>query len=259
MAMTDVRIGDMPIANGLYYAKVGSQQTPLVLIHGAASSHLAFPPALRRMKERTVIALDLPGHGRSEGAGLRDVNAYAEAVVGLLDALEYEQCIILGHSMGGAIAQTIAYHHPERVAGMILLSTGARLPVNQSIIEGVLADKLNIATNINRWAWSPDADEALKQKAFEYLMTVPAQVIQDDYIACDAFDLRDKLTEIAIPTLILCGSIDKMTPPKFSKTLNDNLPQANYHLYDGAGHWLPLEQPQWVAQKISDWLAQCNL
>src|SRR5574341_24760 len=90
----------------LYYAKNAHFETakpPLILIHGAGSSHLDWPPELRRMKNYNVLALDLPGHGRSDEQGRTRIEDYAVAVLAFMDAFTLDRAVLVGHSMGGAI------------------------------------------------------------------------------------------------------------------------------------------------------------
>ncbi|TLN23779.1 alpha/beta fold hydrolase, partial [bacterium] len=95
----------MPIAAGIYYALVqgraaSSLHPPVILIHGAGSSHLCWPAALRRLPGCRVLALDLPGHGRSSGVGLQSLDALADRLVDFLEALGLYQAVFVGHSMG---------------------------------------------------------------------------------------------------------------------------------------------------------------
>ena len=106
---------------------------PLVLIHGAGGTHRHWPAELRRLPDRTVYALDLPGHGRSDGAGFSTVSAYREALFEFLEAEGLEKVVLAGHSMGGAVVQDFALHYGSRLAGMGL---GARLFVRLLMLFG---------------------------------------------------------------------------------------------------------------------------
>ncbi len=103
----------------IYYAESGSPENiPIVFIHGAGGNHLVWGFQRRAVADIAhVIALDLPGHGRSDSPGRNTIDGYRDVVLGLLDALKIERAVIDGHSMGGAIAQTLALTNPERVAG----------------------------------------------------------------------------------------------------------------------------------------------
>ncbi|HEX7562659.1 MAG TPA: alpha/beta fold hydrolase, partial [Bradyrhizobium sp.] len=127
----------------IYYAEHGRaadalRDQPLVFVHGAAGSHLVWGRQVRVLGEIThAVAIDLPGHGRSTLPGRNSIEDYGQVVLGLLDALGFERAVIVGHSMGGAIAQTLALSRPDRVAGLGLVGTGARLRVLPAIIDGL--------------------------------------------------------------------------------------------------------------------------
>jgi pimeloyl-ACP methyl ester carboxylesterase len=245
----------------LYYARTNAAEPvipPLVLVHGAGGTHLDWPPQLRRFARAHVIALDLPAHGRStdhdiSSAGTR---AYANAVVALLDALALPPAIIVGHSMGGAVAQQIGIHAPERVAGLVLIATGSKLPVDPTLPQRIVDAPTATIDWIIEAAWSDDASTDLKRLTRERLHSMSPAVLQADYRACKAFDVREMLDRIAAPTLVIGSDADRMVPLKFSRTLSERIPQADLVVINGAGHMLPLERPQAVTQAISTWISE---
>jgi pimeloyl-ACP methyl ester carboxylesterase len=127
----------MPITANLYYTvnRQESGQYPVLLIHGAGGTHLHWPPEVRRLPGQPVFALDLPGHGKSTGLGQQSIPAYAGAILSWLDAMQINQAIFVGHSMGGAISQYLGLKNPDRTAGLGLVGTGARLRVLPSILD----------------------------------------------------------------------------------------------------------------------------
>ena len=128
----------MPINANIYYFEhqgEGTRKPPVVLIHGAGGTHLHWPAPIRRLPEYPVYALDLPGHGKSEGRGQQSITAYAQCVLDWMDSLQMHKAVFIGHSMGGAVALTLGLQHPERVLGLGLVGTGARLKVAPAILE----------------------------------------------------------------------------------------------------------------------------
>jgi len=118
----------MPFAAGIHYfvREEGDVfRPPVILIHGAGGNHLYWPPELRRLAGFRVLALDLPGHGKSSGVGLQSIRDYASSLMTYMDAVGLSRAVIVGHSMGGAIALTLCLDHAERVAGLGLIATGA--------------------------------------------------------------------------------------------------------------------------------------
>ena len=143
------------------------QRPAALFIHGAGGSHLSFPAALRQLPSISPILVDLPGHGRSPGAGRASIADYALDIVALLDALAIDSAIMLGHSMGGAVAQWLALEHAARVDALVLAGTGARLPVNPALIQGVIDDPGATISSIVRWMWARQAPDHLKRQTAE--------------------------------------------------------------------------------------------
>ncbi len=236
----------------------GSPYPPLVLLHGAAGSHLHWPGELRRLPAATVLVPDLPGHGRSDGPGRQSVEAYAAVVLEFLDALGIRRAIIGGHSMGGAIAQMLALDSPRRVAGLILLGTGARLRVHPDILNHVLDDPPGVYDLLLKWMWAEGTPESTLRLGRQQMAANDPQTVHGDFIACNTFDVMGRVGEIAAPTLVIGGTADRMTPLKYSEYLADHIPAAEMVTVEGGGHMMALEQPQVVAQAVSSWLARTD-
>ncbi len=240
-----------------YYFERAAQDAispPLVLIHGAGGQHLNWPPQIRRLDRVPVYAPDLPGHGQSEGEGRQSIGAYVTDVLAFLDALGLKQVIVGGHSMGGAIAIQIALEHPERVRGLILAATGARLRVSPELLNRVLTDYDAAIDFIVDHTYGPEADDELKYLARLELRRARPAVIHGDYLACDSFDVMDKISGIKVPTLILTGDKDQMTPPKYSAYLAEQIAKADRVALDPAGHMILSEFPEQAAAIVGGWI-----
>jgi len=121
---------------GIHYLETGGGAPTLCLIHGAGGNTLSWIRQLEGLADAArVVALDLPGHGESEGGGCRRIEDYARVVGGFISAAGLGRVVLGGHSMGGGIAQTVALEHPELLAGLVLVGTGARLRVLRRIFE----------------------------------------------------------------------------------------------------------------------------
>ncbi len=232
----------------------GTSIPPLLLIHGAGGQHIHWPPQLRRMPSVTVYAPDLPGHGESSGPGRSTIAAYAADMLALLDALAVKRAVVAGHSMGGAIAQQMALEAPERVAGLILIATGARLRVAPQILENALHHPDAVADFVTTYAYGPTADEQIKRMGQQALLDIPPEVLLGDYMACDAFNCIGRVEEIRTPTLVIGGKEDKMTPPRYSEFLVVHIPGAEQRFIEQAGHMIPIEFPDELARVVKGWL-----
>lgn len=237
-----------------YHLDHDSAYPPVVLIHGAGGSHLDWPAALRRLPGGRVITLDLPGHGKSSLPGRQSVDDYAAAVLALLDALSLSQVVLVGHSMGSAVGLTLGLSHPERLAGLVLVGSGAKLRVHADFLHNIRSDPGWVYDRLNEWLWGESVPDEMRAMARDRMAAVDPEVTYGDYVACNQFDVLDRLGDIHRPALVIGGTADRMTPPKFSRTLAEKMPQTELVLVPDAGHMLPLEQPGVVQGAILAWL-----
>jgi pimeloyl-ACP methyl ester carboxylesterase len=249
----------MPSINGLYYfLHEGGDRSrpPVVLLHGTGGSHLSWPPEIRRLSGYRVYALDLPGHGKSGGVGLQSAEDYARSVVEFMDSASIWKAAFIGHSLGGAIALTLAIQHAERVAGLGLVACGAHLPVTPSLLENAANPAMYqlACQSLLDGLFGPQGNARLKEQSAKRLANIRPAVLHGDLTACDAFDASLSLETIRVPTLILCGTQDRITPLQLSKTLANSIPSAALQTVDGAGHAVMLEQPHRVASLLSVFL-----
>ncbi len=224
----------------------------LVFLHGAGCSSLSFYYQLRHF--RSAKAIDLPGH--PDGKPCETVEGYLEWVRGFIRARRYKNVVLCGHSMGGAIAMRYALKYPEELRGLILLGTGARLKVHPHYLERCrepgegnspwLEGHLEYYNGVG-----PEVYPVLKQRAAE----VGPDVELNDLMACDRFDMMDCVGEIALPTRVICGSDDVMTPVKYSEYLTNSIEGASQTVIPGGGHFVHMEKFQKVNEEIEGFLA----
>ena len=213
-----------------------------------------WPAELRRLSGAGVCTLDLPGHGRSGGLSCDTIRDYAEAVATFLRAVGIEQAVIVGHSMGGAIALTLGLDYADCVAGLVLVATGARLRVSPAILDGIDSDFEGAVELITQLAWSPEANPALTGKGRQMLLEAAPDVILGDFIACDRFDVMGRLGEVEKPTLVIGGTADRLTPLRYSHFMARSIPGAQQVTIEGAGHMVMLEEPVATAEAVRTFL-----
>jgi len=249
----------MPTAAGIYYAQFDEgrkDEPPIILIHGAGSNHLIWPADIRRLPGQRVLAADLPGHGKSSGISQQALSIYADQMVDFLAALGLYQAVFIGHSMGGAIALDLAARHPEQVAGLGLIATGAYLGVDASFLE-TLSHPVMVPTALHQFqtkAFGPHAAPTLIEQCMQAMKEVRSSVLYGDWRACAKFDLREAVAKIEAPAWVIAGSEDRLTPIAYSHFLAERLPAARLQIIPGAGHMVLVEQPERVAQGLNQFL-----
>ncbi len=255
----------MPFANAgddqIYYVQQGEQGVPIVFIHGAGGSHLIWWNQMSALEPfARPMAIDLPGHGKSSPPGRNTVAAYSDVILRLLDARQFDRAVVVGHSMGGAISQMLALSHPDRVAGLGLIGTGARLRVLPAILNGIIsADEFDKTVQfIIENSYAPGFDPAMREHAEKEMRACPPEVTHGDYVACNSFDVTARIGEVHAPALVICGREDKMTPVKYSEFLVSHLPHAQLVLVDNAGHFVMLEKPAEVSGALVGWVANLS-
>jgi pimeloyl-ACP methyl ester carboxylesterase len=216
-----------------------------VLLHAAGSNAGMWRRQLAGLGERhSVVALDLPGHGRSGGvAGPASVEESADLVVRFLAAVTRRPCVLVGRSMGGAIALVVATRAPERVRGLVLACAAARfalgdpmLAVARDVARGRLPQQFTTDT------FSPATPIDVMREAWMEQVKTDPRVRLTDLLACRAFDGRPLLAKVTVPALVVAGADDTIAPPAQSEELSQGIAGARLEVLAQAGHQAPLEQ-----------------
>jgi pimeloyl-ACP methyl ester carboxylesterase len=230
----------------------------VVLIHGAGGTNLVWRSVVKNLSgEARAFAVNLPGHPTGD-ITCRTIAEYADAVMGFIGESGLDAPVVCGHSMGSAIALTQAIQHPEAVGGLILVGAGAKLGVDPRIVEGLRSDPMKtIERTITPMSYFA-IDLGLGREARAALSFTNIPVFLNDYLACDGFDVRDRLGKISASALIVCGDGDRMTPSKWAHYLNSGILGSELFLVRDSGHMLPLERPVTLAKIIQPFLAKLS-
>ncbi|MDX1599908.1 MAG: alpha/beta fold hydrolase, partial [Anaerolineales bacterium] len=161
----------------------------MILMHGAGGNRLHWPPRLRRLSGVRTYALDLPAHGASGGRPESTISGYTERVMDWMRALELERAVVVGHSMGGAIALTMALRIPRVVAGAVLVGTSAQFEVGPKILH-LSAKRATFPEAVERVvsaAFSRSAQGGLVEQARQRMLETEPDVFHADFRACAGF------------------------------------------------------------------------
>lgn len=213
---------------------------PIVFIHGAGGNQKVWVNQVEYFKNS--LAINLPGHDGGEGK--RSIDEYVEYVKHFLDERGLKEVVLVGHSMGGAIAQMFALKYPDYLKAVVLVCTGAKLRVLPKIFELIMQNYSKAVELIVDMALSKNTSQTIKKQVIEELLKAKPEVVYGDFEACDKFDIMEQVANIKVRTLIICGSEDMLTPVKYSKYLNEKIANSILKIIDGSGHMVMLEKPK---------------
>jgi pimeloyl-ACP methyl ester carboxylesterase len=236
----------------------GADTSPsLLFVHGAGGNASIWDEQASFFQGKArIFRVELPGHGGSSGRGEEGIPDYAQWVRGFLEIGPYPgPFVVIGHSMGGAVALQLALEPPPSLGGIVLIGTGAKLGVMPAIFQLLETDPEGFFRTIDLVAYGPDAPADLKKRGTDAVRTCPIPVITKDFRACSRFDVRARLHEIRLPTLILCGEEDKLTPVRYSTFLAEHIPGSRLVLIPEAGHMVMMERPEPVNGAILEFLS----
>jgi len=196
----------------------------------------------------------LPGH--PDGEPCTSIDEYVEWLRGYINQQGYQDVVLAGHSLGGAIAQLYALKYPDELKGLILIGTGTRLRVRPDILESVRG----MIGNESAWreyleTGTTISDPEIRKAIVESRMRIGPAVLLNDFLCCDRFDIMGEVQNIRLPTLVLCGSEDVMTPVKYTRYLADRIQGAVEVVIEGATHVVFTDKPRQVNQAIEKFLA----
>jgi len=233
----------------------------LVLLHAAGSNAGMWRRQLVGLADRhSVLALDLPGHGRSSGVdGPASVEESAGIVLRVLEAVTRRPCVLVGRSMGGAVALVVATRAPGRVRGLVLACTAARFPLHDEMIASARAVASGrLPQQFGTETFSPSTGMDVMREAWMEQVKTDPRVRLTDLLACKAFDGRPLLPRVAVPTLVVAGADDAITPIARAEELAAGIAGARLEVIAQAGHQAPLEQSEQFNGLVADFAERCR-
>jgi pimeloyl-ACP methyl ester carboxylesterase len=236
---------------------------PLVLlVHGAGMDHTVWSLQSRWLAyhDWNVLALDLPGHGRSGGAALGSIAAIGQWLLSVIAAADAESASLVGHSMGSLGALVAAAGAPQKIDRLVLIGTAARMPVHADLLAAAAANQHAAIDMVNLWGFGPAAGLGGSRAPGLWMVGGGERILEQarpgvlhsDLAACDAY--RDGLADAArvkAPTLLICGEKDQMTPLKSARALAAAIPCATLTVLRGAGHMPMAERPDELLRALA--------
>jgi len=226
----------------------------VVMLHGAGFDHSTWALHSRWFAHHgfSVLAPDLPGHGRSSGKPLPTIADMADWTAALLDAAGAPKARLVGHSMGSLIALETAARHPAKVAGLSLIGTAATMTVGPDLLKAAEANDPAAIDMVSIWGLGFAAELGgslapglwMHSGAQRVLQQCRPGVLFSDLSACNSYqNALAAAAQVAVPTTIVLGERDMMTPAKAGKALAAAVPNARMVVLSGAGHMMMSERP----------------
>jgi pimeloyl-ACP methyl ester carboxylesterase len=226
----------------------------VVFVHGAGMDHTVWNLQTRWFAHhgRNALAIDLPGHGRSEGPALASIEAMADFLPRLLDAAGAAQAALVGHSMGALVALAAAARHGDRVRALALLGAAALMPVHPKLLEAAAKGDHAAVEMIADWAFGRRAQLGgarapgtwMVGGGVRLLERVADGVLANDLSACDSYkDALAAAAAVRCPALYLLGAADRMTPAAGARALIAATQGARERVLAGTGHMAMVEAP----------------
>lgn len=227
----------------------------VVFVHGAGMDHTIWQQQTRYFAHhgRSVLAIDLPGHGRSDGEPRAAIAGLSDWLVALLDAVGAEKAAFVGHSMGALAALETAARYPARVSALALLGATPEIPVHGDLLDAAEADDQMAVDLIVSWAHGRRTHKGGNIAPGIWLMGGGGRLLERgapgvlgiDLKACNDYaDGLDAAAKVECPTLLLLGEADRMTPARNAGPLEEAIANCRKVILPEAGHMMSVEAPR---------------
>ena len=269
----------------------GITNSTIVLIHGAGGQEIDWPKAWLTantqaksmgltsshqgviklfnagLDDYSIYAIDLPGHGKSNGKSKSSIAEYSTDIIDFLDAMKLENVCLVGHSMGAGIALNASLSQHWRIGSVVVIGGASKMLVTDSILEGLQNTFEATVESIVKYSWHKQtgaiADSQrmaayFREKAKQRILDAGSRTVHGDFLACSKFDVDKRLEEILVPVLVIASDCDRMVPINVSREMARKLPNAKFVVLEGCGHFQHIEQTSRVAAELSNFLGNID-
>jgi pimeloyl-ACP methyl ester carboxylesterase len=256
--MPEVSVRGRRLAYEVQPKDLDKSSLSVVFIHGSGGDREDWAGQLDGLpKVANVVILELPGHGQSDPPGETTVKAYAQWVADFVDALGLQKVVLVGCSLGSAITQWIALFNPKPwLVGIGLVGAGARLRVHPAFLEGLKKDEQKALAMLSDFCLSAATGQPLRDSLKEKFEKISADLVHGDLSACNEFDVMDNIGKLRLPTWILVGADDQLTPAKYARYLHEAIEGSRLAVVPQAGHLAMMEKPEEFNRLLAEFLTE---
>ena len=251
---------NLPVHNRSAYAYTGTRkfspaQRTAVFIHGAAKDHSVWALQSRYFAWHgwNVLAIDLPGHGQSDGPLCTSIEALADWIAAFLDAAEVKAAVVIGHSMGSLTALELTARRPDLVSKLALVGSAVPMVVGDALLDAALNDEEKARRMIIDWSFAPNSQLGNNHKvpgtwlpgnSLALMRRMAKGTLHNDLAACRQYlNGLSAAAAVRCPALVLIGERDMMTAPKAAQSVIAALRSVHTETIADAGHNMMSEAP----------------
>jgi len=234
---------------------------PIILLHGMGGSHLSWPALLRRIYGLRIYAPDLPGHGKSPTPYCQDLEHLSQRFYEFVQEMGFYHVVLAGHSLGGALALTFAREHPERTAGLMVISCGRYFSVPTGLISSLRspAKMFRAVEMLKKTAFHEDFPHTYRRKIMHPLLDLKPGLLLADLEMGRDFRFERMPSTYKGHTLICGGKTDAYAPTNSLRQLQHMIPASTLYVYDSAGHMLLHEKTEEMYDAAKNFFSKAAL
>ena len=234
----------------------GSELSPdrpaTLFVHGAGMNHSVWAPIVQQLAaiDGNLIAVDLPGHGRSTGDAITSIEGMADWLIDLVDTLGLDRVNLVGHSMGSLVALDCAARYPQRIRALGLVGTSAPMPVSQDLLDLAAANDPTAFEMLAEWGYA-NPDHPQLQETLRIFQSSAPGVLYTDLDACNRYKHSlERAAQIECPVAMILGEWDRLTPVRNAEFLVNALPSPEVDIITEVGHTLMAEAPESLIEAL---------
>jgi pimeloyl-ACP methyl ester carboxylesterase len=254
----------VPFCSGFFYRSTNGKPEgfvfPVILLHGAGSSLMGWPLNLRHQPGQRIFAIDLPGHGHATLPAPHSMHALVRRLHLFFEEMGFFHVVLVGNSLGAALALSFESAYPDQVAGLCAISCGDRFNIPEDLLAALRepGDARKAVEFFSNIAFHPTYPQVDRRKILAPMLKMRPDKLLSDFSLAGDFYFDSLPKRLKIPTMFVNGSGDQITPPSSVPRISHSFNKSSVSVIKGAGHMLVYEKKEELRNLISMFLARVN-